>query len=528
MQKIVDMGTRIIFGILFGGLLLLLLFFSNKEYLCKKTVLLSNSTIVCAVLFIVTVVTFLIIVRKKKTESICMNYDRLVLILTIVLFGIQFYISYNILFYTGWDVNGVVSTARAIAYGDSAKINSYYAYSIYPNNLFVTSIEALILKINNMVGIFNGTHELMSIISVNCALSSCSCYLIYKTIKSMLNEKCALIGFIIGAATFGISPWMTICYSDAIGIIFPILMFYIYLKRPDSLNGKLLKYGSIILLGTVGYSLKPQCLIILIGILCVDVVRGISKTNIRKTVMGIGLIFVAAICLVCVNKGLNAVYEKEGVVVDDEYTFGWSHFLMMGLNAEQNGVYSDRDVLFSRSIATAKERHDKNIEVSMQRLKDLGVLGYAKHVGKKMLVTYNDGTYAWGAEGGFYLKIYEEPNTNMAHFLRSIFYSDGEQYMKFSTFEQMCWMLIVLMCFLSVFSQMPKEKSKYIVVLMVSIIGLTLFEALFEVRARYLYTYAPIYCILATYGMSAFYNRIVKIDNKICQHRSKNCPREAI
>lgn len=46
--------------------------------------------------------------------------------------------------------------------------------------------------------------------------------------------------------------------------------------------------------------------------------------------------------------------------------------------------------------------------------------------------------------------------------------------------------------------------------LMLSIAGLTLFEVLFEARARYLYTYAPVFCILAAIGIEKLNSEIKK------------------
>ena len=45
---------------------------------------------------------------------------------------------------------------------------------------------------------------------------------------------------------------------------------------------------------------------------------------------------------------------------------------------------------------------------------------------------------------------------------------------------------------------------------MLSIAGLTLFEVLFEARARYLYTYAPVFCILAANGIEKLNSEIKK------------------
>lgn len=68
----------------------------------------------------------------------------------------------------------------------------------------------------------------------------------------------------------------------------------------------------------------------------------------------------------------------------------------------------------------------------------------------------------------------------------------------------MIWLTIVS---LNIFSG-RKLPNNSICVIMLSILGLTLFELLFEARARYLFTYAPLYIILAIYG---FQNIILKL-----------------
>ena len=40
------------------------------------------------------------------------------------------------------------------------------------------------------------------------------------------------------------------------------------------------------------------------------------------------------------------------------------------------------------------------------------------------------------------------------------------------------------------------------------IIGLVLFELLFEARARYIYTYVPVFCVLAALGMNGVVQKI--------------------
>ncbi len=67
--------------------------------------------------------------------------------------------------------------------------------------------------------------------------------------------------------------------------------------------------------------------------------------------------------------------------------------------------------------------------------------------------------------------------------------------------------MILLMCVSSVFSKNDQEVSDVKSLLMVSIIGVSMFVMLFEGRARYLYTFAPIFAMVASFGLK------VVIDN---------------
>ena len=63
---------------------------------------------------------------------------------------------------------------------------------------------------------------------------------------------------------------------------------------------------------------------------------------------------------------------------------------------------------------------------------------------------------------------------------------------------QAIWMLVLalaLCCAVFV-------KEERLAVVMLSLIGITLFEMLFEARARYLYCYAPVYILMASIGLN--------------------------
>lgn len=77
--------------------------------------------------------------------------------------------------------------------------------------------------------------------------------------------------------------------------------------------------------------------------------------------------------------------------------------------------------------------------------------------------------------------------------------------------------MIILLCLFSglLFKENGCESAKIHSVLYLSVVGLTVFELLFECRARYLYTYVPIFCMNAVFGICALRRKTVKIIEKI-------------
>lgn len=54
----------------------------------------------------------------------------------------------------------------------------------------------------------------------------------------------------------------------------------------------------------------------------------------------------------------------------------------------------------------------------------------------------------------------------------------------------------------------PVMKDSRVSILMLTIVGLTVFELIFEARARYLFGYAPVYIILAVMGLNNIVSKL--------------------
>ena len=485
-------------------ILVLLLFFENTlQYMCKKEFFLSN---ICIVFLFALVCIGYFLLKKindfNKLRGLIFRYtDKSVKIIAIFFFVLQLYISYNIFFETGWDSGAyVIPAARLISQHSemTESINDYFSF--YPNNLFLVNIYAFILKVNQKIGIFCGEDQLMSIVFCNCLISSMTCFLTYKIGKKITSVSYAFGGYLISLALIALSPWGVICYSDSFVLFIPILILYVYISDIPVFW----KTVCLLICGYIGYSIKPQAVICLIAVLVACILQ-IDRTTIRrKNVFRCFLgVAVSAFLITCMSYGLNRVYEKEGFDLDSQKKIGMTHFLMMGMNPDTLGVYNDEDVKMSRECRTPQERTQKNLEGVRERLKSYGIGGYLKLLSQKMLTNFNDGTFAWGEEGSFYFVMKTDKNTAIAPRLKATFYNDGAHFWLYSGIVQIVWIIVLILCFFkSIISVVDKDKMKNSDwVICLSLIGIIVFELLFEARARYIYIYVPMFILYAMSGI---------------------------
>lgn len=501
-NRIVRMG----FGMLFLCIYCLVLFRSDEDYLCKKTFLHSN--LVYAAIGALVAAAFAAWVSRPRARLAAFDearVNRFVVASAAALFVIQLYIFHNIMFASGWDSSLAVSAARYSAgYGKST---SKWYYSYHPNNLLMIELYGLLLKINAWGGLLKKPYDLMCIIAVNTLLNALSCYMVYVIVRRLYGAYWAAVAFVVSVLLFGISPWSAICYSDGLALFFPTLIICLYTWKPAGRAGVLVRYGGLIGASCLGYMFKPYVLIASMAVVLVSVCRAMFQDR-RHAMRSIAIIAGLCLCFIGVHRlaesGVKALVERvDGIEIDDEQAHDWQHFFMMGMNVERQGVYSEQDYKFSDSIPTRRERASRNLEVAFSRIRDMKLSGFLNLMKKKMLITFNDGSYAWGMEGGFFKKLYDPPNQSVAPALRQLYYDNGSHYQHFMSFEQCIWIIAFLMSLLSTLSHRQDSTGTVVAIMMLTLIGFVVYEALFEVRARYVYTFTPFIAMLATMGLRA-------------------------
>ena len=418
----------------------------------------------------------------------------------VLLFFLQLYITFNIFFVTAWDAGTIWGTALFRTEG--SPLNEAY-FSRYPNNLLLLLLETFLAKVHYMFGFLPEEYAPMACIAADCAAITLACYFTYRELCLLTDRRYAVIGFLLCVVLAGLSPWMCIFYSDSFGILFPILTIYLYSKPWKKEWSKFCGKAAAICVGCIGYYMKPQCIIPVIGILCVELICALMRRSARNGRNLLVLLITALLALNLVGNLITWKYESIGVYLDGEERFGAAHFFMMGLNEKTQGVYDEDDVQFSGSFATAKDRNRADMAVAMDRIRQMGPNGYFRQLVKKLLRGYSDGTFSWGGEGHFYPSIREEVNRWMGPRLRELFYSYGSKYRFLALAEQTAWIGVLL--FAGAFELLSIKKGNHpgADVMKLTVLGAMLFMMLFETRARYTFLNVPIFCALAAQGMAS-------------------------
>lgn len=453
-----------------------------------KTFILPNIASLLISLIIGVIILFLF-----KKYSIKEKHFRIIVAISfLVLFLVQVLILYFTFFKTGWDARLVNELADQVVNQGTfttAGSNPYLTRS--SNNILIVSILALIKSLP-----FIGDNYL-TILVINALLVNISGVLTCLTIKKLVSRKAGIVSIFIIAPLLLLSPWIIIPYSDTLTIAIPILLFFIYISTK-----KWWKYGLIVFFGLIGYFIKPTTTVMLIAILLIDFLSfRWHKPKINQTFWLRSLAIVNGVLLAFLIKYTSFSYINYHQVKDVTQT-NIIHYLAMGQNDETCGQFSQLDY-DEISYGTEFEMQKFCDRITNRPLEKQGIFFI-----KKLLINYDDGTFAWGNEGSFYYEVPERTNP-VSKIITSFIYNDGEHNNWFSQLEQSIWLFVLFGCFFIAKKHPSREES----ILELSLIGLFLFVMVFEARARYLFCFAPIFVVCATLG---YQNLKAKLLAKFC------------
>ena len=338
-------------------------------------------------------------------------------------------------------------------------------------------------------------------ILVQAALSCLSGYCLFKIVSDQFKSTYAYLSWLLFSVHIGLNPWISIPYTDAMALCVPIVVLRIYqLTKNDKYL--IIKWCAVGFICFFGFKIKPQCLIVFIAVFIAELIELIRRGD-RKFICNKARNLLLSVCagVIAILLCSHVLVPSMNIPVDPNAEFKITHHLMMGLNTERDGVYLQSDVDYSAAFSTVDDRVSGNIEMTKRRLADMGFVGLLKHTAKKTLVNFADGTYAWSQEGNFYSVMFEDRNYVASPFLKSVYYAGGSNYMYFKTFQHCLWLLVLFgsggACLYFTFA---KSSERVTCAAVLSTIGVTLFQTIFEARARYFFIYSPVFLLVALIG----------------------------
>ncbi|MCQ2494211.1 MAG: hypothetical protein MJ104_06365 [Lachnospiraceae bacterium] len=490
----------------------IILFFQQIDYACKRIFsfpMFLSFFFGCAILGIL----FFALYSGRKKIQKNRYVDLLIVIASIVHFLLLLFMSYHYYFKTGWDVHYVMLAAEDIAkYGELKNgIEGYF--SIYPNNLTLSIIFSFVVSAANLLGYGNAYY---ACIMAQCLILAISSFLVYLNAKIICGKVEGIVAYIIFVALFGLSPWVVVPYSDTMSMIFPLLELLVYLLIRNKKKGVLLT----VLLGVLtvlGYSIKPQSIIITIAIIGVEGVHffenAINKEKVKKALYYVIAFMVGFAIMGFTIKMLPKLYDIE---LDKERETNIWYYFLTGMREDSDGVCNVDDYMFADQIETSSERVKILREAYVDRLKTYTPDSFIRFMTRKTLCNYADGTFAWWEEGEFYSYDLYSGNSKIRDFLRSFYYVERENFIIYADYCQIIWCGILGISFIGGLINIIKKRkvSREINIIMLGFIGLTLFEWIFEARARYLFHFGGIYVLLSVCALKVIFEVFENAKNK--------------
>ncbi len=420
-----------------------------------------------------------------------------------LMFVLQRVLADHIYFRTGWDVATMHDHAMQLARGARTDLNDWY-YNTYPNNVTLTHLLAALYRLGDRLG----APEQLLLIFTNAAVGGSVVLAVLCVYRLTRSRFAACFALAAGTVLIALSPWEIIPYSDALMMPFPVLMLFCDLY----IHPRWVRYPLMTLLAVAGYYIKPTAMIPLIALALLRAVPAAADVLRRRIPLhrAAAVLLLAALAAGGAAGARNLLIGPDRARFSDPAHFTATHYLMMGLNDTTDGVYSHDDVDYSCNFSDVASRQQGEWAEFVRRLGELGVGGVLKLWTKKNLANYNDGTFAWLREGGFF-SVVPQDGRKLTQTLRRAYYWDAQYYTgasRYQTFcmvEQTVWLMVLLGGVCACFGRLRTRRA--VGALALSLFGVSLFLLIFECRARYLYPFSPLYLVLAAVGVHSLAHR---------------------
>lgn len=517
-----------LFLLLFLPVLFCVLFVGNyMDYWeeAKADILIPNIFLTLAALvFLAICLRLLWAARKiKLTEKTSRYLDLLLLLLFIGFYFLCLLITRETAFDMSVDQGIVREAAKDIAH--KIPFGYQFTFSMNHNNLPITYVLGILYRLAENWSWFSHDPEYLWLIT-GCLMVTAAGFFSCEIVKKITrNPAAVLLAFLLYLATAGLSPWKTIPYTDSYGILFPVLCIWLYLCSRDCKRevGQLSLLALSLLSGVAGGFMKPSAYIPVLAILGVEGLHFLA--SLRKEKKPHCTLIRLFFCLGCTlllyvaaGSCKNYIVEDIELEYNEEIEATPQYFFFIGTKELTTGSFSSEDYnIFPEFQFSKADRNAACMERAIERIRERGFFGTIGFCLKKLVKSFNDGTFAWTMvlfyepfpEGLYHLNV-------PAGYLRSLLMPGGANQSKYDTLAELIWIFTLISVPGITFF---RKKQESFVVFPVLVIGILAYLMLFESGARYLYIFLPLFTAMSVCGM----NEIEQYLAKSIRRRKSNC-----
>ncbi|MBP3707021.1 MAG: glycosyltransferase family 39 protein [Clostridia bacterium] len=386
-----------------------------------------------------------------------------------------------------WDLGNYFSTAERIANGDYSNIDYLRRY---PNNIMITSIFVVIIKIVSCIGVKD---LILVAVICNSIIIFLAIVLMYKSTKSIYGDNIATIVLLIAMMTTPFYLYAPIFYSDTFSMFFIMLMLYFIIKINQS-KGKPKRYVMNVLLGVVsfiGFEIKLTSIFLIIAFVIYTILQRNAITFVKK--------FLVAICVFLLCLGVYKYLTNRFITNEEESTrTPVYHWIMMGLKEEGN--FNIDDYNYTDSYKFYDEKKNADIKLIKERLNEYNMQSFIRHINKKLVFTWGDGTYYAP------IKLEREPHRFSRVHCYIIRNFDKTMYYKYIPQSMQHGMLFFIVISAIFTTKCRKKEDDYTIVFYITMFGFMLFLLMWENRSRYIFNILPIMLMIEARGIEFIIN----------------------
>lgn len=401
-----------------------------------------------------------------------------------------------------WDARLIKTSSGRAPETYSAGYLDYF--SRYPNNHGIMALGRL-ARHGERIGLdYEATFALM-----NTAVLALAGFAMVATVRMLAGPRRAFAALIILFVLIGLSPWVSIAYTDLAAIWTPMVAVFLFVcwTRANRTSWRIvaaLAYGAVL---AIGYVLKIMPVVGLVAAVLTLVLAGRSRAwlGARRSGLAFAALSVAAF-LVTVHLATAASTVvadlpplKQGVSATP------LSYVAAGVRVQTSDTGKPIYGGFDRQVnsRTYGKSHDEQNRISRQYIEQAwdqrGPVGTARFMASKMLFLWGDGMF-WARGEGTDMEMAPLRHGWQSDLVAAVNAPTGAAYAIRVHVAQVLWVALLLAAGWGLL----RGRCRWEVLLMaLSIVGIAVFLLLFLGRSRYLLGHVPVLIALALTALPA-------------------------